>query len=408
MARSPRRWLEVSVRSTTAGDRAPLIVEGLLVLGGRASEERDGWYVTHVEAPDDLEAFLAHASATLRHVTGLDSIELRTDWRDHEDWAESWKRGLKARPVTDRLLVRPSWISPPADYEGIDIVLDPGMAFGTAEHGTTRGCLRLLDRAVLDGHEVLDVGAGSGILAIAAARLGAAEVVAIEADPLACEALRENIGANGVADRVRCIELQADAADIVGFGPADGIVANIESGVLTLLMPGLSGALRSGGWLILSGVMTPDWPDIQTRAEAFGLAVVDLDRDGDLEHRSLSSHQRLSCPPYQRRSCRPLGQGDGVPATDVDWGSRIDSATEPTNALSESQGRTARSPGRVVVAHGHDPRFGRRGRRREAAGRTPGTPPGVEQAEAVRTCLERGPEARPVECPIDRFGHELQ
>jgi ribosomal protein L11 methyltransferase len=163
----------------------------------------------------------------------------------------------------------------------VEIVIDPGMAFGTAEHATTRGCLRLLDRAVKEGDRVLDVGSGSGILAIAAARLGASEVVAIEADSLACEALRENIEHNGVAERVRCIEAMASADDLARMGPVSGVVANIESGPLAALMNGFAAAVEPGGWLVLSGLLDHEWPSILARAETAGFRLSELDAEAE-------------------------------------------------------------------------------------------------------------------------------
>ena len=157
-----RRWLELRVRDAAAAEPSPLLVEALLALGARAAEEIDGWFVTAVPEPDDPEAFLARAATTLRELGGSDAIELVTAWRGHEDWAETWRRGLAPRWVTERILVRPSWAAPDAEHPHVEIVIDPGMAFGTAEHATTRGCLRLLDRTVKAGDRVLDVGSGSG------------------------------------------------------------------------------------------------------------------------------------------------------------------------------------------------------------------------------------------------------
>jgi ribosomal protein L11 methyltransferase len=276
-----RRWLQIRARDRADSELSPLLVDGLLALGGRAAEERDGWYVTAVPAPQDLDAFLEHARAMLGGLTGSDAIDIEVEWRDHEDWAETWKRGLAPRRVTDRILVRPSWTSPPPDAPAVQIVIDPGMAFGTAEHGTTRGCLRLLDRVVRPDDRVLDVGAGSGILAIAAALLGASRVVAIEADTLACEALRENLEHNGVQDRVSCMETMVGPGDLVALGPVSGVVANIESGPLTHLMAGLAGALVAGGWLILSGIMAEEWPKLREVAERSGLVLRDVDADGE-------------------------------------------------------------------------------------------------------------------------------
>ena len=281
MISAGRRWLELAVRCPSAGDRGPLLVDGLLALGGRAAEERDGWYVTHLEAPRDLDGFRTEAESFLSSLTGLEDIELRTRWREHEDWAETWKRGLGFRRITDRIAVRPSWVPEPADAPEVVVVVDPGMAFGTAEHGTTRGCLRLLDGVVARGERLLDVGAGSGVLAIAAALLGASEVVALEGDPLSCEALAENLEYNGVTDRVRWIEGFMDADDLAGYGPVDGVVANIESGPLTRLMPGFAHAVRPGGWLILSGILADEWSGLRRATEEAGFVLRAVDTDGE-------------------------------------------------------------------------------------------------------------------------------
>ena len=300
MSAAGKRWLELSARCPAAEDAATLVVEALLALGGRAAEERDGWLVTHVAAPeelqdldhgldrdlrhprdDGLDAFLAETRRKLEAATGIDDIEVRGVWREHEEWAETWKRGLGPRLITDRILVQPSWLETPDDAPPATVVLDPGMAFGTAEHGTTRGCLRLLDRAVRPGDTVLDVGSGSGVLAIAAVLLGAASCIAVEADPLSVEALRENVERNRVADRVRCMEARVDAAEIARLGPVAGIVANIETGVLRPLLPGFAGALVPGGWLILSGILEAEWPALEADAEASGFRCEGVDADGE-------------------------------------------------------------------------------------------------------------------------------
>ncbi|HUF76874.1 MAG TPA: 50S ribosomal protein L11 methyltransferase [Longimicrobiales bacterium] len=281
MSGAGRRWLELSARRPVAEDLAPLVVEALLSLGGRAAEEREGWLLTHLPAPDELDAFLAEARRAIEAATGIDGIEVRGVWREHEDWSETWKRGLGPRRITDRILVHPSWLPAPGDTPPATIVLDPGMAFGTAEHGTTRGCLRLLDRAVRPGDTAVDVGAGSGVLAIAAVLLGAASCTAIEADPLSCEALRENVERNHVADRVRCVEARVDAKELARLAPVAGVVANIETGVLRPLLGGFARALAPGGWLILSGILEAEWPALRADAEAAHFRFVDLDADGE-------------------------------------------------------------------------------------------------------------------------------
>ncbi len=280
-APADRRWLEVGVRSAASVDAGALIADALIALGGRAVMELDGWQVTHFVEPEDAEAFRASLVERVTEMTGLTDLALRFRWQPHEDWAESWKRGLAPRRITDRLVVRPSWTEFDARPGDIVIVLDPGMAFGTAEHGTTRGCLRLLDAVVAAGDTVLDVGAGSGILSVAAAKLGASSVLAVEGDELACEALVENLETNAVAERVGLTCAWMDAEAIGGLGPFDGVVANIETGKLLPLVAGLVAALRPGGWLVLSGMLAHEWDAMAAGVEGRGLRRIAVDEDGE-------------------------------------------------------------------------------------------------------------------------------
>jgi ribosomal protein L11 methyltransferase len=153
------------------------------------------------------------------------------------------------------------------------------MAFGTAEHGTTRGCLRLLQHALRPGDRVLDVGAGSGILAVAAALLGATDVVAVEGDPLACEALHENIVRNGCVEHVRVDCTWANSERLAGYGRASGVIANLETGILFPLMDALVAA--SDRWLIVSGILADEWPEVERTLRAARCAVVSVDADGE-------------------------------------------------------------------------------------------------------------------------------
>jgi ribosomal protein L11 methyltransferase len=280
MSAPGRRWLELRARCPTAGEGAALIADALVALGGRAVEERDGWYVTHLQEPADPDAWVAAVREALVEATGLERVEVVTAWQAHEDWAESWKRGLAPRRIGSRVVVRPSWSDPlPLGPDDVEVVLDPGMAFGTAEHGTTRGCLRLLERALRPGDRVLDIGAGSGILAVAAALLGASEVIAVEGDTLACEALHENVAVNGCADRVRIDCAWADAERMKSYGRATGVIANLETGILLPLLDAFVAA--SDGWLIVSGILVDEWPAVERALSAARCAVVSIDADGE-------------------------------------------------------------------------------------------------------------------------------
>ena len=281
------RWLELRARCenprTRERDASPIdpaeLAGELVALGGRAVEERDGWFVTHVPEPPDPEAFIESVAPRLAHALGT-PVTVAFGWCESEDWAESWKRGLGPRRLTPRLWVTPSWEQAGAGPDDIVVVVDPGMAFGNAEHGTTRGVLRLLDRALTTGDRVLDVGSGSAILAIAAALLGAREVVAVEGDPVAAEYALENIDRNGVRDRVSWMQAWADSDLLRAFDPVDGIVANIEGAALRPLLEGFKEALRPGGWMILSGIQADEWESFSLDVVNSGFLLEAVDVDG--------------------------------------------------------------------------------------------------------------------------------
>lgn len=277
----PVRWFVVRVAAagdTHADDRR---AEALLTLGGRAVHLDGEWWTTHLAEDDVADPDPRWWQERVAREVDDPGVEVSVGWQEHGDWSELWKRGLEPRRIGERWLVTPSWCTPEVREGERVIVVDPGMAFGNAEHGTTRGCLRLLEHAVSPGEHLIDVGAGSAILSIAAALLGAASVVAVEADPLATPSARENVEANGVADRVEVREEKATVETLRRTGPRDGIVANIERGILTPLLPGFHGALREGGWLILSGILEGEWEGMLEAARATGFRLEQVDADGE-------------------------------------------------------------------------------------------------------------------------------
>jgi ribosomal protein L11 methyltransferase len=204
-------------------------------------------------------------------------------WQRQEDWAELWKRGLDTRRITHRIVVHPSWLEPSTEPGDIVIQVDPGMAFGTAEHGTTRGCLRLLDKLVAPGDSVLDVGAGSGILSVCAALLGAADVLAVDMDPLAVSAAVENAERNGVAAVVQVEERRVTESWLRALTPRDGVVANLETSLVLPLLSGLVAATHHPGWLVLSGILLPEREDVleAVRGQAAHLELRHEEVDGE-------------------------------------------------------------------------------------------------------------------------------
>lgn len=207
-----------------------------------------GWNRSRIIAllePDaDVGALLARASVA----AGLAGAPA---WTVEEVAEQNWVRLTQSQfdpiRVSERLWIVPSWHAAP-DPAAVNLVLDPGMAFGTGSHATTRLCLEWLERNVRSGCSVLDYGCGSGILAIAAARLGAGTVAGVDIDPLAVEAARANAERNGVMATFH------DSAQPVA-GAYDLVVANILSNPLRLLAPAICAHVRRGGRLALSGIL---------------------------------------------------------------------------------------------------------------------------------------------------------
>lgn len=265
------RWLVITVRPSDTAD-AELLAEGLLALGGSAVQEEKGALLTYVAPPQDLEAWLAHARAALGR-------DVEWQWRDDEDWAENWKRGLQPRRVGRHFVVAPSWTQPALRAGDHLIVIDPEMAFGTGEHATTRGALRFIERSVRPGMRVLDVGSGSGILAIGAALLGAAHVLAAEYDEDAVLNARDNITRNSVQHVVDLQTVLVDEAFLRAQGDAafDVIAANILSSVLRPLLPAFSSSLKPGGRLILGGILEQEADDMIEAAQTAGFKLLEED-----------------------------------------------------------------------------------------------------------------------------------
>ncbi len=184
-----------------------------------------------------------------------------------EDWGEGWKKDFRPLDV-GRVRIRPSWIDAAPPPGAVEVVLDPGMAFGTGSHPTTSLCLAALSDLLLarPGASVLDVGTGSGLLAIAARKLGAGRVAASDNDPVALEVARENAERNGAV-----LELTGAPVDAVP-GTFDVVVANILANVLVALAPDLAAKLALGGVLLLSGILAPQEEEVRRAHVAAGLA----------------------------------------------------------------------------------------------------------------------------------------
>ena len=194
-----------------------------------------------------------------------------------EDWATSWKEYFHPVKIGEKIVIKPSWESYQPLPEELIIELDPGMAFGTGTHHTTMLCCRALEEVVLPGQVVFDVGTGSGILAVAAAKLGAASVRAVDLDSVAVRVAKENVVMNHVEDRVEVREGDL----LTGFsGQADVVVANIIADVIIRLLPDIPGRLCEGGAFIGSGIISERLPDVTAVLREQGLSVEKVMEEG--------------------------------------------------------------------------------------------------------------------------------
>ncbi|MGH2620206.1 MAG: 50S ribosomal protein L11 methyltransferase [Anaerolineales bacterium] len=193
-----------------------------------------------------------------------------------QDWAEVWKREYQPLAIGRRLMVIPNWSAP--DPGGRLVVrLEPGMAFGTGAHPTTRHCLEFIERDLRPGDAVLDLGCGSGVLAIAAARLGAGRVLALDTDPQAVELARLNVQRNAVDGQVKVALGSFPAGGAERIDPVELLVANLRSDTLIeMLQAGLAAWVRPAGRLLLSGLLETDLPKLRAAGQQAKLREVEV------------------------------------------------------------------------------------------------------------------------------------
>ena len=238
-------WLALRVRPSSPSLRDDASA-ALFAAGSQGVLEEGDALVTHFPPDADIDRVRA---AVLRADPGA---SFESSIAPAIDWSERWKDRISSHALGS-LTIAPPWLAARTD-PATTIVIDPGMAFGTGEHATTRGVARLMQGVVREGDVIADLGAGSAVLAIAAAKLGAARVAAVEMDPDAIGNAEENVVRNGVADRVQVIEGDAHVL-LPLLAPVRGVLANIISSVLVQLLPAIARALTPDGQAILSGIL---------------------------------------------------------------------------------------------------------------------------------------------------------
>ncbi|MCA9866432.1 MAG: 50S ribosomal protein L11 methyltransferase [Anaerolineae bacterium] len=285
-------WLEISVRTDGEGAEAvaevlrPFAYQASVVLeqlGDDATADPDALEAVvtvkiYVAEADDSPALRRRVEEILYHMGRLYPIP-EPVFRElaDEDWANAWKEHYHPFRLGRRLKIWPTWLPRESDNDvrpdDVVLVLDPGMAFGTGLHPTTQGCLRALEDIVRPGMSVLDAGTGSGILAVAAAKLGAAEVAAFDTDALAVRATADNAAQNGVGGFIHC--WRGELESVRAEAPRDAwdvVVANILAPVIIQLLEekGLLDYVTDDGRLILSGIILEQGAAVEAAIDEAG------------------------------------------------------------------------------------------------------------------------------------------
>ncbi|AET61830.1 50S ribosomal protein L11 methyltransferase [Paenibacillus terrae] len=247
-----------------------------------------GYFAEEVEM-DGIRAQIEPRVEELR-TFDIDPGEVRYELKtvNEDDWANAWKQYFKPLRVSDRLTIKPTWedYEPASEDEKI-IELDPGMAFGTGTHPTTSLCLRALESVIKGGEEVIDVGTGSGILAIGAVQLGAKHVLALDLDPVAVSSALENTHLNGLEDRITIKE--SDLLSVLNASdptlgiqlPVKLVVANILAEIILLFIDDVYKALEPGGIYIASGIWKNKEEIVENALKAAGFDIAETCRDED-------------------------------------------------------------------------------------------------------------------------------
>lgn len=230
---------------------------------------------------DNIDEILKYINEKMNELKelGIDTgvAKVESEKMFEEDWANNWKKYYKPTKVGEKIVVKPIWEEYDAQGEELVVELDPGMAFGTGTHETTRMCIQSLEKYVREDSTVFDVGCGSGILAIAAAKLGSKMAVGVDLDPVAVESAKENVGYNNL-ENIQI--LYGNLVEVID-GKADIVVANIIAEVICILTEDVKRVLKDNGYFITSGIIHDRVDMVTKKLEETGFEVIEINKDGE-------------------------------------------------------------------------------------------------------------------------------
>jgi ribosomal protein L11 methyltransferase len=221
------------------------------------------------------EGQFTFALIKLKNENLIESFRIEKEILEDKNWNEEWEKSREVIRISDRIVIKPTFKDYSPKENEIVLTIDPKMSFGTGDHQTTKLILRLLEKYVTKGMKVLDVGSGTGILAIAAVKLGALTVVAVDFDEICLENCKENCELNGVSNSVEIITGEIDDVKENNF---DLILANIQKNVLLEIADKIKSKLKSGGMIILSGLLESDKIEIEKKYHSLGFVTLQIEK----------------------------------------------------------------------------------------------------------------------------------
>jgi ribosomal protein L11 methyltransferase len=271
-------FLQVHVQVTPENSEA--VSDFLFGLGAAGLVEENNELVAFFDEPFDeqnLHASISNYLDSLQELYKSDMpISIKTNVLENRDWNAEWKKRLKPLVVSDNILIKPTWVETPIPAPPIIIEIDPEMAFGSGEHATTRMTLQLVEKNILPNSRVLDVGTGTGILAIGALKLGAAVVYGFDTDPICPPTAQRNAHKNRVGERFKTF---VGAIDTVRLDPFDMIMANVNRRQIINILPQLNALLADNGVLLISGILDTEEQMICHACEKENLKVTEIRRE---------------------------------------------------------------------------------------------------------------------------------